>query len=112
MASIYAINKGINTPISFKGLKAQYILHLGVVVVGDMILFAILYIIGISSYICVPVALGLGAFLIKRIYRMSHTYGEYGLMKRSAGRSVPKALLSKSRYIFTRLNSNHGHTTR
>jgi len=28
MSSVYKINKGINKPIEFKGLKAQYIAYL------------------------------------------------------------------------------------
>jgi hypothetical protein len=30
MNSVYKINKGINKPIEFKGLKAQYIGYLGI----------------------------------------------------------------------------------
>ena len=106
MASVYSVNKGINKPIEFRGLKAQYIWHLGGVVVGDMILFAVMYIVGVSSYICVPVALGLGAFLVKRVYGMSKRYGQYGLMKKSARRGIPPALLSRSRKVFIHLNKH------
>ena len=100
----YPINKGINKPVEFKGLKAQYIWHLGGSVVGILVLFAVMYIVGISSYICLPVALGLGGFLVSRVYRMSRKYGQHGLMKLSARKSVPKALLSRSRKVFIRLN--------
>ena len=34
MATVYYINKGINKPIVFKGLKAQYIGYLAVGLVG------------------------------------------------------------------------------
>lgn len=37
---VYVINKGINTAIEFKGLKAQYIWFVAAVAVGTMILFA------------------------------------------------------------------------
>ena len=30
MSSVYTINKGVNKPIEFKGLKAQYIAYLAV----------------------------------------------------------------------------------
>ncbi|HTR29903.1 MAG TPA: DUF4133 domain-containing protein [Puia sp.] len=99
----YTINKGINKPVEFKGLKAQYIWHLGGSVVGVLVLFAVMYIVGISSYICLPVSLGLGGVLISRVYRMSRKYGQHGLMKLSARKSVPKSLSSKSRKVFTQL---------
>ncbi|MDB5129720.1 DUF4133 domain-containing protein, partial [Mucilaginibacter sp.] len=37
----YQINKGINRPIEFKGLKAQYIGYLGSGLVALLILFAV-----------------------------------------------------------------------
>ena len=55
MASIYHINKGINKPIEFKGLKAQYIWYLGGGLVALLILFAIIYIAGINMFICLGV---------------------------------------------------------
>ena len=45
-SSIYGINKGINKPIEFRGLKAQYIWYLAGGLVGLLVLFAILYISG------------------------------------------------------------------
>jgi Domain of unknown function (DUF4133) len=104
----YTINKGINKPIEFRGLKAQYIWHLGGAMVGILILFAAMYIAGISAFVCLPVALGLGAVLIVRVYGMSKKYGQHGLMKRGARRSVPRALLSRSRKDFILLNKNYG----
>jgi len=50
--SVYQINKGINKPIEFKGLKAQYIWYLGGGLVVLMIIFAIVYIAGINIFIC------------------------------------------------------------
>ena len=46
--SVYQINKGINKPIEFKGLKAQYIWYLGGGLVALLIVFAIIYICGIT----------------------------------------------------------------
>ena len=56
--SVYNINKGINKPIEFKGLKAQYIGYLAAGLVVLLVLFAILYIIGVNMFIC----LGLNSF--------------------------------------------------
>jgi Domain of unknown function (DUF4133) len=96
----YRINKGINKSIEFRGLKAQYIWWLGGVVTGGMIVFAILYISGVSGYVCVPLVLGLGGLGVARVYRISQRYGEFGLMKKQAQQSVPKIIHARSRKLF------------
>ena len=48
-STVFQINKGINRPIEFHGLKAQYILYFVIGILSLLILFAILYIIGINS---------------------------------------------------------------
>lgn len=98
--SIYSINKGINKSIEFKGLKAQYIWYFGAGVVALLILFAILYIIGINSFVCIGIILIAGTVLTIKIYALSNTYGEYGMMKKLARRSIPKVIRSKNRASF------------
>jgi hypothetical protein len=98
--SVYTINKGINKSIEFKGLKAQYIWYLGAGVVGLLILFAILYGIGVNSYICIIIILTTGTVLIVKIYALSDKYGEHGMMKAIAKRSIPRVLKSYSRKLF------------
>jgi hypothetical protein len=101
--SVYQINKGINQSIEFKGLKAQYIGYLGGGVVALLILFAILYFIGLPSVLCVGIAGGAGVLLVIRIYSMSNKYGEHGLMKALARRQVPGVIRSRSRKVFINL---------
>ncbi len=98
--SVYKINKGINKPIEFKGLKAQYIWYLGGGLVILLILFAVLYIVGISPFICVGLISILGAILFTWVYGISNKYGEHGMMKKIAKRGVPLVLKSYSRKIF------------
>ena len=98
--SVYPINKGINKSIEFKGLKAQYIWYFGAVVILLLILFAILYIIGIKSFVCIGIILIAGTVLTIKIYALSNTYGEYGMMKKLARRSIPKVISSKNRAVF------------
>lgn len=98
--SVYQINKGINQSIEFKGLKAQYIWYLGGGVIALLIIFAVMYIIGIPSFVCIGIILIAGTLLVIRIYGMSNKYGEYGLMKALAGKQVPKVLKSRSRKVF------------
>ncbi len=103
MSSVYQINKGINKPIEFKGLKAQYIWWLGGGLVALLILFAMLYICGINIFFCLFLILCLGAALFMYIYKLSDKYGEHGLMKKMARKAVPKVI---KRYSLVRLKKN------
>ena len=98
--SIYSINKGINKSIEFKGLKAQYIWYLGGAMIALVILFAVMYIIGINPFICIVLVLAAGSVCFVKVYRMSNRYGEFGMMKAAARRSVPKLVKVNSRKIF------------
>ena len=104
--SVYSINKGINRSIEFKGLKAQYIWYFGGAIVGLLILFAVLYISGVNAFLCVGIILVAGTMVTVKIYALSNTYGEYGLMKKLARRSVPKVIKSKSRSAFMISHNN------
>lgn len=99
-SSVYQINKGINQSIEFKGLKAQYMWYLGGGVVGLMILFSVLYIIGLPSIFCVGFIGISGGFLVFKIYRMSNQYGEYGMMKALARKQIPKVIKLHTRKVF------------
>jgi hypothetical protein len=98
--SVYQINKGINQSIEFKGFKAQYIWYLGGGVVVLMILFAIMYIIGLPSFICIGLIGVLGTIIVVKIYKMSNKYGEYGMMKALAKKQLPKSIKVYSRGVF------------
>lgn len=100
--SIYKVNKGINQSIEFKGLKAQYIWYLGGGVIVLMILFAVMYIAGLPPLLSVGIIGVSGTLLVLKIYRMSHKYGEYGMMKALASRQLPTAVRWNSRRIFTK----------
>lgn len=101
--SVYQINKGINKPIEFKGLKAQYIWYLGGGLLILLILFAILYICGVNTFVCLAIILVLGTALFFHVYKLSHSYGQYGMMKSIAKRSIPSAIKNYSRKSFTTL---------
>ena len=101
--SVYNINKGINKPIEFKGLKAQYIGYLAAGLVALLVMFSILYVTGVNMFICLGLILMLGTVLFVFVYRISHKYGQYGLMKRAAKRGVPTHVLCASRRLFIQL---------
>src|SRR5262245_36073317 len=98
--SVYNINKGINKPIEFKGLKAQFIWYLGGGLLVLLIFFAVLYICGINPFICLGIIISSGTFLMMHIYRLSRKYGEHGMMKAIARRSVPRVVKCDSRKVF------------
>lgn len=99
-SSVYTINKGINKPIEFKGFKAQYIWYLGGGLLLLLILFAILYITGLSPFLCIGIIGALGVMLISKIRRWSNDYGEHGLMKKLARKKLPTVLRARTRKLF------------
>lgn len=101
--SVYRINKGINRPIEFKGLKGQYIWYFGGGVVLLLLLFAILYASGMPLFACVGLILAAGAVMTYRIYQLSNTYGPHGMMKKLARRRVPPVIRVSSRAVFQQL---------
>jgi len=96
----YQINKGINKPVEFKGLKAQYIWYLGGGLVALLVLFAIFYLIGMAVYLCLLIIAGLGSALFHQVFSLSHKFGEHGLMKRNARKFLPTYLKFKTRRLF------------
>lgn len=104
--SVYQVNKGINKSIEFKGLRAQYIWYLAIGILILLILFGTMYAIGIPAFICVGLALIGGTVLVMKVYAMSAKYGEHGLTKELAKRSIPKVVKCNSRKIFRGLGNN------
>jgi hypothetical protein len=99
-AKRYTINKGVNRPIEFRGLKAQYIWWLGGGVAGLLALFAGLYIAGVNAFICLGLIGTMGTVLFTQVYRLSRRYGEHGMMKKVAQRRIPRLIRSGTRKIF------------
>lgn len=106
MASVYQINKGINRPVVFKGVKAQYIAFLAVGMVLLLLGFVAGYISGLSLYVLLPMVLVLGSVLVYVLVRLSHKFGEHGLAKRFAKRGLPQAIKFRSRRVFTGLKQD------
>ncbi|MDO3641241.1 DUF4133 domain-containing protein [Mucilaginibacter sp. L3T2-6] len=102
--SIYNLNKGINKSIEFRGLRAQYIWYFGGLVIGLLILFAALYILGVSTWICLALTGSAAAGGTIKIFALSHEYGEHGLMKAMAKKRSPKVLKSYTRRNFQQLS--------
>ncbi|SEK23756.1 DUF4133 domain-containing protein [Parapedobacter koreensis] len=105
MATIYRINKGVNKPIEFRGLKGQYIGYLAGGLVGLLLLFAAMYLMGTSMYVCLTVIVLLGSALFIAVNRLSHRFGQHGLMKYFAAKQMPAYLKFRSRRLFTTLKT-------
>lgn len=103
MSSVYQINKGVNKPIEFKGLKAQYIAYLAIGLVVLLVSFAVLYICRLSLVMILPLILGLGTGLFFGVFHLSHKYGQYGLMKYFARKGLPSYIKFNSRKVFISL---------
>lgn len=97
MRSQYIHNKGVNNPVVFKGLKAQYIAYLAIGLLVLLLLFAILYVIGTPALVCVLFVTVAGTILFISVIRYSHKYGEHGLMKEAAWRKTPACIRSRNR---------------
>jgi hypothetical protein len=106
----YHCNKGVNRPMEFRGLQAQYIWWVAGVVIVSLLLFAILHLCGVSSWVCLPVVLASGGSGIAGVYRMSRQFGPHGWMKKRAAQRIPAALRSRSRGIFQQSRQNDGKT--
>lgn len=103
MSSVYHINKGVSKPIVFKGLKGQYIAYLAVGLVLLLLLFVLGYILGVPVFFLLPLVLVLGSGLFFSVFRLSHRFGEHGLMKYFAKRGLPSRIVFRSRRVFTGL---------
>jgi hypothetical protein len=108
MSIIYSINKGINKPIEFKGIKAQYIMYLAIGLVVILIVFTICYMCGVSSYISLPMVAILGFSLLNWVMRFSAKYGQFGLLKETAYRSIPATIRCFNRSLFIHLSQTPG----
>ena len=97
---VYEINKGVNRSIEFKGIRAQYIIYLGMGLVLLLLLFAILYIAGCNTYLCLGIILPAGAGLILGVSALSKRYGKHGLLKKVAKNNLPTCVKSKTSKLF------------
>jgi len=104
---MYPIHQAINRPLRFKGIEGPYLLMAAAGLVGDLLLFVILYCCHTPAIICIGIAVGAGAISVSTISRLSRTYGSHGLQKRRARRRTPTCIRWKSRQLFTHLNLHY-----
>jgi hypothetical protein len=100
VSSVYQVNKGVDKAVEFKGLKAQYIWYAGAGLVIILICFALLYLMGVNTLVCLAFAGASGTLLFFKLFQLSKTHGEHGLMKKMARRYIPSTIKMHSRKIF------------
>jgi len=102
MHKSYEINKGINKSILFKGLQGQYIAYLAAAAFALLLLYAVLYMLKVNTFLSLAVTVFLGGVCTLLIYHMNSTFGEHGLSKALAKRKIPHAVRSRSAVCFRR----------
>ncbi|RZJ91612.1 MAG: DUF4133 domain-containing protein [Chryseobacterium sp.] len=86
----YNINKGVGRTVEFKGLKAQYLFIFAGGLLGVLILVMVMYMVGVSSYICLFTGAGGASLIIWQTFSLNRKYGEHGLMKIASRKRHPR----------------------
>lgn len=92
----YSINKGIDSAIELYGLKAQYVFYLATALLVDVILVFLLYLVGLSPWVCLGLGVVLGMYSVYLVFKYNTRYGAYGLMKQRARGYYPRYILSRT----------------
>lgn len=95
--SEYPINKGIGRTAEFKGLKAQYLFIFAGGLLAVFVVFVIMYMAGLASWICIGFGVAAASVLVWQTFTLNARYGEYGLMKAGAARTRPRYLINRRR---------------
>lgn len=85
----FTINRGVNRPLEFYGIQAQYISCIGMGCLGLLLFFGLLYLAGVNSYVATVVILPVGVAMVLVARHLSTRFGPDGLMKWSARRRMP-----------------------
>ena len=85
----YKVNKGVNKPVNFIGLKSQYVLYL-VILVFFVLLFS--FILAVTLNAISSLLVGVISFLLAicGCFKLNNAFGEYGLMQLMASRKLVK----------------------
>lgn len=93
----FTINKGINKPVEFKGLKSQYLFIFTGGLLGIIILFMVMYMSGVPQTVCIGFAVITAPLLIWQTFSLNRKYGTHGLMKLQSVKRYPRRLINRKR---------------
>ncbi len=95
----FTINKGINKPVEFKGLKSQYLFIFAGGLLAVIILFMVMYMSGVPQSICIGFAVLTAPLLTWQTFSLNKKYGTHGLMKRQAVKRYPRRMINRRRVL-------------
>jgi hypothetical protein len=95
----FTVNKGINKPVEFQGLKSQYLFIFTGGLLGIIILFMVMYMGGVPQSICIGFAVITAPLLIWQTFSLNKKYGTHGLMKLQAVKRYPRRLINRRRAL-------------
>jgi hypothetical protein len=105
----YPIQRAIERPLHFKGFSGHYIVLAAFALIGDLLLFVVLYICRIPPWLCTLIAFGLGTASLLLIARLSRRFGAHGLEQYLDARHQPRSIRFEQRTTFIYLkNQDHG----
>lgn len=101
----YNVNKGIDKPAEFCGLRAQYLVFFAGGLIAVFLLFVILYMIGIHQGVCIGFCIVAAGALVWSVFYLNHRYGQFGVMKLQARQYRPRYIINRKRIsrIVTRI---------
>jgi hypothetical protein len=103
MDDFYLINKNIDRPLVFKGLKAQYIFYYIGVIISCFLCFVLLNASGVSTMVTLIISAALLILGVQTVGIVSNKFGQDGLMKYLAKGKLPKYIQIDSRNYFLNL---------
>jgi len=105
----YPIHRAIERPLHFKGLAGHYIVLAAAALIGDLLLFVLLYICRVPPWLCVLIAFTLGTASLVTARQLSRRFGAHGLEQYLAARSLPRSIRFGQRTNFIYLKTqDHG----
>ncbi|HVS95201.1 MAG TPA: DUF4133 domain-containing protein [Puia sp.] len=102
---VYPIHRAAGRPVVFKGFKGPFILIAGLTLITDVLVFVLLYVSGVSPWICIATMFGAGWLGLARVAGLSRGHGSAGVRKGTGkGRTIR---VSSRRQFFTPLNQKN-----
>lgn len=89
----YDINKGVNRPLDFYGLKEQNIIYFAAGILIAIVFY--FFLAFINQYVAIAVAIVIAAVDYLACYYINNKFGVHGLAKSSAMKSCPQRIQIK-----------------
>lgn len=102
----HRINKGVGKPVEFYGLRGIWMYSFFGGMAGLIFLYFVLASSGFPSLALLLLILTLAGMLWVYVFRMNEKHGEFGLLKLSAKKKMPSAIVIRNPHIFQNLKSS------